>query len=80
MARSRLVRSGRRRRRHLFPPEEISRQIEALRNGEPIPETPALRHNVDLVAQNQERLLRGEAMNEIQALHSGRLPKSEAGS
>jgi hypothetical protein len=60
--------------------EEISRQIEALRNGDAIPQAPALRHNVDLVARNQERLLRGEGLNEIQALLSGRLPKSEAGS
>jgi hypothetical protein len=60
--------------------EEISRQIEALRDGEDIPQTAALRHNVDLVARNQERLLRGEGLNEIQALLSGRLPKSEAGS
>lgn len=60
--------------------EEIARQIEALRNGDAIPQTPALRHNVDLVARNQERLLRGEGLNEIQALLSGRPPKAEAGS
>jgi hypothetical protein len=59
---------------------EVSRQIEALQNGDAIPQTPALRHNVGLVARNQERLLRGEGLNEIQALLSGRLPTSEAGS
>jgi hypothetical protein len=60
--------------------EEISRQIEALRDGQPIPDTPVLRHNVDLVARNQERLLRGENLSEIHDLFAGRLPKSEAGS
>jgi hypothetical protein len=59
--------------------EEIGRQIEALRNGEPIPATPAMQHNVGLVARNQERLLRGESFGEIQALLSGRLPKPEQG-
>src|ERR671919_53755 len=56
--------------------EEIGRQIEALRNGDPIPDTPAMQHNLDLVARNQERLLRGESFGEIQALLSGRLPKA----
>jgi hypothetical protein len=60
--------------------EEISRQVEALRTGEPIPDTPALRHNMDLVARNQERLLRGESLSEVQALFSGRLPKTTEGS
>jgi hypothetical protein len=60
--------------------EEIGRQIAALQNGEPIPDTPALRDNVALVARNQERLLRGESFGEIQALLSGRLPKREQGS
>jgi hypothetical protein len=60
--------------------EEIGRQIELLRDDEPVPDTPALRHNVDLVARHQERLLRGESFGEIQALLSGRLPKSEQGS
>jgi hypothetical protein len=59
--------------------EEIGRQIEALRNGDPIPDTPAMQHNLDLVARNQERLLRGESFGEIQALLSGRLPKAEQG-
>jgi hypothetical protein len=57
---------------------EIARQIEAVQNGEPVPDTPALRHNVDLVARNQERLVRGEGLSEIRALLSGRLPKTEA--
>lgn len=60
--------------------EEIGRQIAALRDGEPIPDTPALRHNVDLVARHQEQLLRGESFGEIQALLSGRLPKTDQGS
>ena len=59
---------------------EIARQIEAVQSGEPIPTTPALRHNVALVARNQERLVRGEGLSELPALLAGRLPKSETGS
>lgn len=51
---------------------EIDRQVEAIRNGEPIPDSPGLRQNIDLVARNQERLLRGENLDEIQALFSAR--------
>lgn len=59
---------------------EINRQVSALRDGEPIPDTPALRHNADLVARHQERLLRGESLGEIQALLGGRLPAIDQGS
>lgn len=59
---------------------EIARQIAALRDGEPIPDTPALRHNMDLVTQNQERLLRGESLGDIQALLAGRRPENDQGS
>jgi hypothetical protein len=60
--------------------EEIGRQISALRDGEPIPDTPAMRDNVALVARHQERLLRGESFSEIQALLEGRLPAIDRGS
>jgi hypothetical protein len=60
--------------------EEIGRQISALRDDEPIPDTPAMRDNVALVARHQERLLRGESFGEIQALLEGRLPALDQGS
>jgi hypothetical protein len=60
--------------------EEIGRQIIALRDGEPIPDTPAMQHNVDLVARYQERLLRGESLGDLQALLAGRLPALDQGS
>jgi hypothetical protein len=60
--------------------EEIGRQITALRDDEPIPDTPAMRDNVALVARHQERLLRGESFGEIQALLEGRLPALDQGS
>jgi hypothetical protein len=58
--------------------QEIDRQIANLRDKQPVPDTPALRHNVDLVARNQERLLRGESWTQLRDLLAGRLPVRDA--